>query len=78
MFPASLSQDSLESAWDFLEEVAGPGTIADMRLVSQDAGVQFTMELGAGEMRLDDLRRRIPNAELVPLAADKLRVIWSG
>ena len=49
-----------------------------MRLVSQDAGVQFTMELGAGEMRLDDLRRRIPNAELVPLAADRLRVNWSG
>ena len=78
MFPASLSQDSLESVWDFLEEVAGPGTIADMRLVSQDAGVQFTMELGAREMRLDDLRRRIPNAELVPLAADRLRVNWSG
>ena len=78
MFPASLSQDSLESVWEFLEDVSGPGTIVDMRLVSQDAGVQFTMALGAKELRLDELRRRIPNAELVPLAADRLRVNWSG
>ena len=78
MFPASLSQDSLESVWEFLEDVAGLGTIADMRLVSQDAGVQFTMALGAKELKLDELRRRIPNAELVALAPDRLRVNWSG
>ena len=78
MFPASLSQDSLESVWDFLEEVAGPGSIADMRLVSQDAGVQFTMELGTRELKLDELQRRIPNAELVPLETDRLKVNWPG
>lgn len=78
MFSATLSQDSLESVWEFLEEVAGIGTIADMRLVSQDAGVQFTMALGAKELMIDELRRRIPNAELVPLGPDRLRVNWSG
>ena len=78
MFPATLGQESLESVWEFLEEVAGMGTIADMRLVSQDAGVQFTMALGAKELKLDELRRRIPNAEFVPLAPDRLRVNWSG
>ena len=64
--------------WEFLGEVAGIGTIADMRLVSQDAGVQFTMALGAKELMIDELRRRIPNAELVPLGPDRLRVNWSG
>ena len=78
MFPATLSQDSLESVWDFLEEVAGPGSISDMRLVSQDAGVQFTMELGSKMLGMDELRRRIPDAELVPLAADRLRINWTG
>lgn len=78
MFPATFGQESLESVWEFLEEVAGMGTIADMRLVSQDVGVQFTMALGAKELKLDELRRRIPNAEFVPLAPDRLRVNWSG
>ncbi len=78
MFPASLSQDSLESVWDFLEEVAGTGSIADMRLVSRNAGIQFTMELGARELGLDELRRRIPNADLAPLGTDRLRVNWPG
>ena len=78
MFPASLSQDSLESVWDFLEEVAGPGSIADMRLVSRNAGIQFTMELGPRELGLDELQRRIPNAELAPLGTDRLRVNWPG
>ena len=78
MFPASLSQDSLETVWEFLEEVMGPGTIVDMRLVSRDAGVQFTMGLGARVLGLDELRRRIPNAEFVPLAPDRLKVNWSG
>jgi hypothetical protein len=78
MFPATLSQDSLESVWDFLEEVAGPGSISDMRLVSQDAGVQFTMELWSKMLGMDELRRRIPDAELVPLAADRLRINWTG
>ena len=78
MFPASLSQDSLETVWEFLEEIMGPGTIVDMRLVSRDAGVQFTMELGARELGMDELRRRIPNAELVPIGIDRLKVNWSG
>ena len=78
MFSASLSQDSLESVWDFLEEVAGPGSIADMRLISQDAGVQFTLELGAKVLGLDEMRRQAPKAEFVPLADDRLMVNWQG
>ena len=76
MFPASLSQDSLESVWDFLEEAAGPGAITDMLLISQDAGVQFTLELGADVLGLDEMRRRAPRSEFVPLGADRLMVNW--
>lgn len=78
MFSASLSQDSLESVWDFLEDVGGPGSIVDMRLVSREAGVQFTMELGAKELGLAELQRRIPKAELVPVDADRIKVNWTG
>ena len=78
MFSASLSQDSLESVWDFLEEVAGPGSIADMRLISQDSGVQFTLELGAKVLGLNEMRRQAPKAEFVPLADDRLMVNWQG
>ena len=38
MFPATLTQDELESAWDNLEEVAGIGTINDHRLISRQEG----------------------------------------
>ena len=46
MFPATLNQDQAGSVWEALDDLAGSGAIVDSRLVSQDEGVQFTLELG--------------------------------
>ena len=76
MFPASLTQDELESVWESLEEVAGSGTISDHRLISRQDGVQFTLELGNKGLVIDRLRKQMPGAGLTPVAEDRLIIDW--
>lgn len=76
MFPASLTQDQLESVWDSLEEVTGSGSISDHRLISRQDGVQFTLELGNKDLVIDRLLKQMPGAGLTPLAGDRLRIDW--
>ena len=76
MFPATLTQDQLESVWDSLEEVGGSGSISDHRLVSRQDGVQFTLELGNKDLVVDRLRKQMPGAGLTALAADRLGIDW--
>jgi hypothetical protein len=76
MFPSSLSQGRLESVWEILEQVAGNGNIADTRLVSRDAGIQFTLDMGDNELNIAELRSKIPDAEVVALDEDRLRIDW--
>lgn len=78
MFPASMSQDALGSVWETLEEAAGDGVIAEMRLVSQEAGVQFTLELGAKVLEVEELRKRMPGSQMAALEPDRLQINWSG
>ena len=74
MFPSTLPQDELESVWDILEEVAGPGTISDHQLISRQDGIQFTMQLGNKGLAVEQLRRKMPGANLKALAEDRLRI----
>ena len=76
MFPSTLSQGRLESIWDILDQVAGSGNIADTRLISRDAGIQFTLDLGDKVLDVEELRRSIPDAQLVALEEDRLRIDW--
>ena len=76
MFPATLTQEELESAWDNLEEVTGSGTISDHRLISRQDGVQFTLELGKKELVLERLRKQMPGAELTAVGEDRLKIDW--
>ena len=76
MFPASLTQDELESVWENLEGVAGNGAISDHRLISRQDGVQFTLELGNKDLVVDRLLKQMPGATLIALAQDKLRIDW--
>ena len=76
MFPSTLSQGRLESIWDILDQVAGSGKIADTRLISRDAGIQFTLDLGDKVLDVEELRRSIPDAQLVALEEDRLRIDW--
>ena len=76
MFPATLTQDELESVWDNLEEAAGSGTISDNRLISRQEGVQFTLELGKKELVVERLLKQMPGAGLTALGEDRLRIDW--
>ena len=78
MFPSSLSQGRLESVWEVLEQVAGGGAIADTRLISQEAGIQFTLDLGSHEIEVEELRMRLPGARISALEEDRLWVDWPG
>ena len=73
MFPSTLSQSRLETVWDILDQL---GNIADTRLISRDAGIQFTLELGNKLMAVEDLRKLIPNCRIEALEENRLRVIW--
>ena len=76
MFPATLDQDALGTVWEALDEVAGSGAIVDNRLVSDEAGIQFTLELGNKVLSMDRLRSRMAGAAFVALAEDRLKVNW--
>ena len=76
MFPSSLSQGRLETVWEVLDRVAGGGSIADTRLISRDAGIQFTLELGKKVLDVEALLKGFPDAQLVALGEDRLRVDW--
>ena len=76
MFPAALGQDQLEAVWEALDEVAGSGAIIDNRLVSREAGIQFTLELGSKTLTVENLLKRMPGAQLAVVDDDRLRVDW--
>ncbi len=76
MFPSSLGQEEQESVWDALEEVAGSGAIVDRRLVSREAGIQFTLELRNRVLAVADSMKRLRGAGLEALEPDRLKVNW--
>ena len=79
MSPSSLSLGRLESVWEVLDQVAGSGNITDNRLVSRQADVQFTPDLGSGELNIDALQSKFSDAIdaiIVALEEDRLRIKW--
>ncbi|HCL26317.1 MAG TPA: hypothetical protein DHW65_08255 [Dehalococcoidia bacterium] len=76
MFDSPLSQDGLESVWDAVEESAETGVIVDTRLVSRDEGVQMTLDIHGTSKDVTAFLQRLPGAELIPIASDRLRVAW--
>lgn len=76
MFPSSLGQGRLESVWEVLDQVAGSGNITDTRLVSREAGIQFTLDLGSGELNIEALQNRFTDATIVALEEDRLKIEW--
>jgi hypothetical protein len=76
MFPSSLSQGRLESVWEVLDQVAGTGNITDTRLVSREAGIQFTLDLGDHELNINALQSKFSDATIVALEEDRLRIQW--
>ena len=76
MFDASLTREDLESVWDAVEEAAGSGVIVATRLVSQDVGVQVTLDLDRTTLDVAAFLHRRPGAEITPMAEDWLKVAW--
>ena len=64
------------SVWEVLDQVAGSGNSTDTRLVSRQAGVQFTPDLGSGELNIDALQSKFSDAIIVALEEDRLRIEW--
>ena len=64
MFEAALTREGMESVWDAVEEAAGSGVIIDTRLVSQDDGVQVTLDLDKTTLDVAAFLRRLPGAEI--------------
>ncbi len=46
------------------------------RLISREAGIQFTLDLGSKLFVVEDMRKRMPGARLEALGPDRLRVDW--
>ncbi|MEE8465835.1 MAG: hypothetical protein V3S68_05105 [Dehalococcoidia bacterium] len=78
MFDPSLTREGLQSVWDAVEEAAGSGFIVDTRLVSQEDGVQVTLDLDETKLDVGTFLRRLPGAQMVPIAKDRLSVAWTA
>ena len=71
-FPSSLDQNDLENVWEVLDDLAGSGAIVDNRMISREAGIQFTLELKDKALSMEQLRTRMPGVGLVALEEDRL------
>ena len=76
MFPSSLSQGRLESVWEVLDQVAGSGNNTDTRLVSREAGIQFTLDLGNHELNIEALKNEFTDAQVSAMEEDRIRIDW--
>ena len=76
MFPSSLSQGRLESVWEVLDQVAGSGNITDTCLVSREAGIQFTLDLGNHELKIEALKNEFSDAQVSAMEEDRIRIDW--
>ena len=76
MFPSSLSQGRLESVWEVLDQVAGSGNITDTRLVSREAGIQFSLDLGNHELNIEALKNEFSDAQVSAMEEDRIRIDW--
>ena len=74
MFPASLGEQSLGMVWEALDEVAGSGSIVDNRLISKEAGIQFTSDFKGRLLPLDDLLKKMPDSRFEALGRDRLKI----
>ena len=75
MFRSSLGQEEIGSVWEILEDMV-PGSIVENRLISSEAGIQFTLNLGSKVFEVEQLQKRMPGAKLAALEADRLKVDW--
>ena len=69
LFDAKLKQEVLEAVWDAIEESAEVGAIIDIRLVSQEEGVQMTLDLRVSQLDISVVRARLPGSEFAAIAA---------
>ena len=76
MFPSSLSQGRLESVWEVLDQMAGSGNITDTRLISREAGIQFTLDLGNHELNIEALKNEFSDAQVSAMEEDRIRIDW--
>ena len=63
--------------WGVLDGLLGVGKVIDARPVNGGAEFEFTVDLGEEALVVDELRGSIPNAELVALGDESLRVNWT-
>jgi hypothetical protein len=75
MFPSTLGQDDIGSIWEILENMVA-GSIVENRLISREAGIQFTLDLGSKVFAWERLRSLMPGAKLAALGPDRLKVDW--
>jgi hypothetical protein len=66
----------LESVWEVLDKVAGSGVITDTRLISREAGIQFTLDLGNHELDIEALKSKFPDVQVSAMEEDRLRIDW--
>jgi hypothetical protein len=52
------------------------GAIVDTQLISREAGIQFTLDLGNRQLVVEELRKRMPSSGMTELAADRLKIDW--
>jgi hypothetical protein len=52
------------------------GAIVDTQLISREAGIQFTLDLGNRQLVVEELRKRMPSSGMTELGADRLKIDW--
>ena len=68
--------DRLGSFWESLDEVAGVGAIVDARPQDEGSGFEFVLDLGQGQMSVEQLKGRIPDTEMTAKGDAELIIRW--
>ena len=68
--------EKLGSFWETLDEVAGVGAIVDARPEDAGSGFEFVLDLGEGQMSVEELKGRIAHTDMAMQGDAELIIRW--
>ena len=74
IFAPAADPATLSFFWDVIDAVAGVGKVVAQMPLADGSGHEFTLDLGNDILAVEQLKARIPGAEVLAVGQDRLRI----
>ena len=73
-FTPAADTATLAFFWDVIDSIAGVGKVVAQTPLADGSGHEFTLDMGGDLLAIEQLKKRMPGAEVVALDQDRLRI----